>query len=417
MLVDFKVTNFRSFKTEQEFSMEPGQYLRKYSQNIINNGKKRLLKSGVIFGANANGKTNLIKAIQMLKELIVSPTDAIEDKLPCDTFGNNDENTKFEITFISNKKEYCYFLEYNEEAVVTENLKVNNRLVFSRQGQNFEVPKQIRNLKENIRKNQLLLYFAQKNNEVISIEVYRWFVNDLIVINPNQIEMKKIKKLENKDFKEKLLCFLQAADFDITDIKVEKTMVNIDPILLEVLRKSGEKGNDVIDKAKKFPEYNVYCTHQSVEGDFTLDLRQESRGTQVFMVISLYLLESKNKVLLVDEFDRSFHTELAQALLKTINSETQSNQFILTTHNPDLMDCQLRQDQIWFVDKNMFNKELKKRYSETRLFSLFDFDDAKLTRHDISFKKRYLQGLYGGTQIVNQSLLEASIENESQKEK
>ena len=115
------------------------------------------------------------------------------------------------------------------------------------------------------------------------------------------------------------------------------------------------------------------------------------------MVLALYILNNTNKTLLIDEFDRSYHLELAKALLKLINSEKQTNQFILTTHELSLMDTNLRQDQIWFAEKN--------RFGETELFSVFDFDDPGLKRSDFNYKKRYLEGLYGATQMVNTDLL------------
>ena len=209
---------------------------------------------------------------------------------------------------------------------------------------------------------------------------------------------------------------LKAADFDITDIEVQEAVDDVPMEILKILLHPDDEEKNNFGKNVKRKTYKVYTTHRCDNGYFTIDFSQESTGTQAFLCFAFYLLEGNNKVLLADEFDCSYHTELAQALLKIINSQNQQNQFILTTHNTDLLDCKLRQDQIWFVDKNAFNKKTKSHYGESELFSLFEFDDAKLTRHDVSYKKRYLQGLYGGTQIVNQSLLEAGIEDEQKKE-
>jgi AAA15 family ATPase/GTPase len=117
------------------------------------------------------------------------------------------------------------------------------------------------------------------------------------------------------------------------------------------------------------------------------------------MFLALYILKNENsgKVLLIDEFDRSFHIELAEALLDVFTNERQKNQFILTTHELSLMDYHLRQDQIWFAEKN--------EYGETELFSIYDFEDVALSRSDFGYKKRYLEGRFGGSQIINHSVL------------
>ncbi|WP_024624843.1 AAA family ATPase [Lactiplantibacillus fabifermentans] len=119
MLIDFKVHNYRSFKTEQDFSMQTGKRLRKYQDtNTVMSTDERLLKSALIFGANANGKTNLIKSLIMLKNLVVNPTSDELQVLDSDTFGYNKKNTSFEICFSMSDDKYEYTLEYNTSEVV-----------------------------------------------------------------------------------------------------------------------------------------------------------------------------------------------------------------------------------------------------------------------------------------------------------
>lgn len=404
MLVDFKVTNFRSFKNEQEFSMQTGERLRKYNNsNTVKISSEKLLKSSLIFGANANGKTNLILALATLKHVIMYPTSNIEQELNSDTFGNNDDSTKFEITFIRNQKKFYYFLEYTSLEVQKEILKVNGRYIFKRQQQNFILlPKQLLPISTNIRKNQLLLYFAQQNNEPNSNEAYLWFAQDLIFVDADKIDSRRLKILSNQDFKKKLLSFIQAADFDIIDIEVEKRKQDVPKLIYQIVQNQNMEADEdqsVPEIPKQIAVYDLFCKHRSKDNTFTLNLREESRGTKIFINLALYILENTNKVLLIDEFDKSYHFELANALVLLINNEIQSNQFILTTHNLPLMDSNLRQDQIWFAEKN--------RYGESELFSLFDFDDSALKRNDFNYKRRYLEGRYGATQMVNlNSILE-----------
>lgn len=102
------------------------------------------------------------------------------------------------------------------------------------------------------------------------------------------------------------------------------------------------------------------------------------------MFLALYFLSNTKKVLLIDEFDRSYHLELAKALISLINNKEQTNQFILTSHELSLMDTKLRQDQIWFAEKNQFG--------ESELFSIFDFDDKELKRGILIIRKDILRG-------------------------
>ena len=97
MLVDSKVTNFKSFKDTNEFSMEKGKYLRKYKNNILTFDKIKLLKLAILFGGNANGKTNLLDALRMLRFLVLTPTTSENEVLPTNTFGYNSDDTKLSV--------------------------------------------------------------------------------------------------------------------------------------------------------------------------------------------------------------------------------------------------------------------------------------------------------------------------------
>ncbi|MDQ7937016.1 ATP-binding protein [Lactiplantibacillus sp. WILCCON 0030] len=392
--------------------METGKRLRKLqTSNTIVSQRQRLLKSVLVFGANANGKTNLIKALLMLKRLVINPTTDELQHLNTDTFGYNKENSKFEISFIANEQQYDYLLEYNSDEVVHEKLVTAGQVIFNRQKQNFvTIPTQLRALTENVRKNQLLLYFAQQNNEKFAKAVYKWFVEDLIIVSTDRIKNEQFKMLQDESFKTRFLHFLQAADFNIVDVEVKERdeKIPIPAFLLKQLNSESETDEEI--KYMHSVSYDVYATHQAENGSFSVYFNNESTGTQVFMFLALYMLSNSEKTLMIDEFDRSYHLELAQALLRLINNAHQTNQFILTTHELSLLDAGLRQDQIWFAEKN--------RFGESELFSIFDFDDPALKRSDFNYKKRYLEGVYGATQLVNNKLLlEALIGNEQREAK
>ena len=132
MLIDFKVTNYRSFKNTNIFSMEKGKNIRKYRNNVLEIGKQKLLKTAVLFGGNANGKTNLINAINVLRIILLQPTLNEKQKLPVDTFGYNSNNTKFEIKFIKENKLFHYFVSYNSTEFIEEKLVIDGKTLFER---------------------------------------------------------------------------------------------------------------------------------------------------------------------------------------------------------------------------------------------------------------------------------------------
>lgn len=407
MLLSLQVENFRSFRNQIDFSMEAGAKLRKKNNsNTFFHKNNRYLKSAVLFGGNANGKTNLMMALRLLRSLVLNPTNSDFQPLVTDTFGNNSENTSFNICFIKYDITFNYIIEYNEVEIVFEQLIADNTTILKRSYQDFIViPEQLNPLKQNIRKNQFLIFYAQNNNVQKVSQAYSWFAENLIFVNADNVSpfgMEIFKNLLDENFKNRYIEFMRAADFNISDVEVLPRKISAPNFNFTIENDRLENvSNEMVSKTL----YEVYSTHKSNEnGNFKIDFSNESTGTQAFMVIALFILinnENSGKVLLIDEFNRSFHFELATALLDLINNEHQRNQFILTTHELNLLDSGLRSDQIWFAEKN--------QDGETEIFSLFDFDDPKLTRSDFGYKKRYLEGRFGAKQIINMTSLLSSL--------
>lgn len=141
--------------------------------------------------------------------------------------------------------------------------------------------------------------------------------------------------------------------------------------------------------------HKIYDDCGTVSGRRVISINAESDGTKEMVIIALTILlrRTESKVILIDEFDDSFHLDLSKALLDVFNTKENINQFILTTHELQLMDHHLRKDQINFVEKE---------YSgNSNLFSLFDFNSESLKRADISYVKRYLSGQFGAAPIIS----------------
>ena len=359
MLISVEVENFRSFYDRTIFSMETGARLRSYGTTNTHRFKRsRLLKSAFIFGGNANGKTNVIYVFHLLKALILQPTRSELEGLLTDTFAGNSEPTYFLVKFLKNNKYFTYELEYTEDRVIRESLRVNNHIIFSRDGEELVLPELLMPLCSTIRKNQLLLFFTQTNNILEAKEAYEWFVIDVIIPNTKKLHPLILKELkQNKELTRKIILFLQAADFNILDIEVRDRIDHV-PSELSV-KMSGEDADITAGEFIEQRVAEIYCTHQGVDGDtFVLNLSEESAGTKIFLRLAVYILreQARNTVFLIDEFDASLHIKLTEVLLKLFNQWNLGSQFIVTTHSFDLMEKQLRPDQIYFVEKDRFGK-------------------------------------------------------------
>lgn len=402
MLIDLTISNFRSYKTSATFSMETGSRLSKFkSTNTFENmGNSNILKSAFIFGPNANGKTNTVQAFQLIKYLLKNPTDSNDVLLTTDTFGNSEIPTSFNLNFTKNDKNYTYFLEYSHEEVIAEYLKVNNKTVLKRDRQEFEIiPKLLIPVKNTFRKNQLLLFLAQSYNFEPAQNAYSWITQDVLFMRGrNSLSNKLLKKFQNSErLQERLLNFVQAADFSVTSFEIVESSDEGYQIDLD---KESQELKFVKSEQKKL---KLLLKHTTESGTFMLPLSEESEGTQVFISLALQLLANsgQGKLIIIDEFERSLHHELSIALMDIFNNKSQRNQFIITTHDLDLMDNNLRSDQIWFVEKNEFG--------ESDLYSLFDFRSPDSKRNDFGFKKRYIAGKYGANQIINKNRLLQNI--------
>lgn len=389
MLIDFTFSNVRSFKDKVTFSMETGEGITVYSkENTIQHDTVDAVKSAFIFGGNASGKTNLLRALMLLRIVVLHGTLSEINQLPIDTYAHGNDNTYFNIRFIKNDKQFTYTIEYNEDFVVEESLVVDGNILFSRDTEHVQMPESIVSLESSLRRNQPLLYFAQSNNVSLAKEAYEWFALDILSPSLPTSSMDSRKALralhDNPQLKDDVLYFLRAADFNIRDIKTE---------LIQIPNEQN------IDTSKSV--LLVKCEHEGTNGEtFSIEYEAESIGTRIFLMLALAILQRDNhgKLFLIDEFDRSLHPKLVTILLKIFNEwNTTESQLIATTHDNDILDYALRTDQIWFVDKNY--------YGISELHSAFDFNELDIRE----IKKNYQDGVYGGNQIVSDALMKDII--------
>lgn len=406
MLIDFELKNFLSFKDSTILSMETGRRLTKYSkESTFSKSKVSLLKNINIFGGNGAGKSNLMTALKVLSKMILEPTKNIEQRLPYMPFRLDEDSinepTKFTIRFIKQEKIYVYHIEYNFTDIILEELYIGKtigkeKLYFRRTKENKRetLPQNLKKIRESVRKNKLLLFDGHDQNDSECVNVYKWFHNNLIF---ESFKRKKQFKILLNDLNKKnlFLNLLNLSDFNIIDIEIIEKNNTLSDELKSIVSMMAEE--DGIEFSKQFTTtleiYSIYKQYNGkgeVVGKSKIPYEMESSGTKRFMAILLMMLQNHNndKVIVMDEFDNSLHFSLTKALLQIINSPNNFNQFIFTTHNLNILDLDLRVDQIYLTEKDFLGI--------TELYSLFDFNGINgVSRSDIKFIKRYLNGLFG----------------------
>ncbi|OTO64771.1 hypothetical protein A5815_002585 [Enterococcus faecium] len=411
LLINYTFDNYLSFKQKTNLSLETGDRLRKFPENTINverlnsNRSINLLKNIIIFGGNGSGKSNLLSSLALMKHIVSNIPSKATAKIPKRSFllddYSNKKNTSFEIEIIQNKTQYRYFFEYNRKRIINEKLEIfqKNRYVTYFERINCHeykiIPEHLKNFKKETRDNVLFLQTAQGKNDSVSIDIMKWFDESLVFFTENSSK-DLVYLLKDADNKKRFLEFMFLADMNMIDVEVESSTNKIPEELRAAFTGLLNTLNDgqfdeelpseqIVEEL--YTIYKKYDQNGNVVGTQRIPLEMESSGTKKIIYIALNVLfcQNYNKVIILDEFDDAFHEELSNALVKIFNSKYNTTQFIVTSHELNLMDNNLRKDQIYFVEKDFTG--------ESEVYSLFDFNDN--TRSDIGYYKRYLKGAFG----------------------
>lgn len=418
MIATFKVQNFRSFKHKQELSFIPSRERLgdKYCCIEPKEGV-RLLKTALIYGANASGKTNLLLALETLGNLItIAPQDKtkpvkVKPFLLDDV--SNEEPTLFEIEFYLEKERYRYELATNRDHIFTEELYFYPRGRASRlyfRSYNFstdsteiefgpkleldEVSKSI--ILGNTLNNCTVLASFGKSNVATSRlnTVYDFFAHSLQrVLDPrHDLVPYTIDTLkQHPEMKEFLLDELQKSDFNICNIEIETT----EKLMPEGFRRAIEIDNTIPTEAKKeilnrpsYIDQKLLYAHCTDTGIHFLPQEAESQGTRRYTGLAalMYNIKCQDTVLMIDEAETSLHYELMSHFIEDFlaNSDRES-QLVITTHNTNLFDEPfIRRDTVWIAEKN--------GNGETKLSRL---NDKKLHAR-VSVRNAYIGGSLGG---------------------
>ncbi|MBX2078833.1 ATP-binding protein [Campylobacter peloridis] len=412
MLIEFRVENFLSIQDEQVLSMVASSDNTFLNSHIGNDEKLKLLKSSVIYGANASGKSNIIKALQAMKTIVISSAKKQRgDKLPITPFllGNeNDKPTKFEIIFIQNGIRYQYGFILTSEKILEEWLLIfgeSNRAqkwferIYNEKeekynysfGAKFIGSKQL--WAENTRDNALFLSVAiQLNNEQLK-PVFDFFLKYIRVnYMDNWSSVSKATMNILKQDKQKIVNYLKQADLDIEDIIVEEKELDKTSLIQENIPQEIKQMIQAdLEKGVILTKTDIKTMHTNQQGKQILFdmLALESQGTQKFFGLIGSWIEALELgyIVVVDELNTHLHPLMTKFLVNLFHNENlnKSNaQLIFTTHDTSILNQEVfRRDQIWFCEKQ--NKA-------TKLYPLSDF---KVRKDKTNLESDYLLGRFG----------------------
>lgn len=446
MLVEFKVTNFRSFREEQTLSLVAGAAARDRSHpdSLIDCEKLKLLKTAAVYGANASGKSNLIKAVNVMATFVrISATQInIGDPVPrMVPFRLDAESplrpSSFEVTVLIEGTQYEYGFSATSERVHDEWLCVgppggkmvpwlDRRFDPDSDQTTWAIDGPLKAdgslLRERTRPNGLLLSRGAELNVESLLQLYLWFgsgvgIHDLSDSPVVLTEMTAMRAQKDDGFRNRVLRMLRDADLGIDGVDVFETDEMVIPDgtpkserrLLEALRESLQTLGRVFGKGemKMHPVATTPRLRDS-EHTVTFSLEQdESNGTRRLFALAGPVLEAldEGRLLVLDELECSMHPLLAQKLIALFQSSTanmKGAQLVFASHDTTLMHPALfRRDQIWLVEKN--------RGGATQLFSLYDFDTPDRPRATEAFQKNYLAGRYGGVPMFGRMFEDQEI--------
>lgn len=423
MLIEFKFSNYRSFRDEACMSMEP-MGLNLMKECLLPYKTTGCLPSIALFGKNGGGKTNVIRAFWFGVKFICNAQRTQHESavIPVQPFLLDDisqeKPTAFEFSYILNNIKYLYGFSATKTAIAREYLyhwpKGQKAMVFSRSGQVFEFregsDKRKRELiSDAVAPNQLYFSVACTMNEKTCMSAMRWFREHLLFSRDyTDLSDQLIEYSENPNMLQAIKRYAVEADLGIQDMKfevknAELTTENQLPAdlpesikaALEQFVKTLADAPNISERKLQMGEVDVTAFHRGLDKDgqahlYDLPLSVESDGTRQLMSLApaIEYVLSCGGVLLVDELENRIHPLLMQLIVSKFQSPKSNPnhaQLIFTTHNTELLDAGLiRKDQIYFVDKD-------KKSGGSFLYSISDFSATA----NENIRKGYLMGKYG----------------------
>lgn len=433
MIRSFEVTNFRSIREKMVLKMDKSG-LNDSEANVFDAlPGVELLKSAVIFGPNASGKSNFLLALKALEYLVLQSAQFKPDGviLPYEPYKLEKNYAKAPVTlgisFIAEGKQYDFRLSFSKDTIEKEALYhypngVRTLLYFRKHGKAMRFGESYRGGKKTIEKlllkNQLFLSKAVENNVSSLLPIYRFFSKGIMIFpfleeyresNLSRLYARRLAEEGDSSFARRFNSLICALDTGITHVSAEE--VNWDKYEFP-----GNMPEEVKSAFQENYKYDIKTRHPVFEGDNqtgyeVFEIDEESKGTRSLFVIGGIILDAleTGRVLVVDEFEKNLHPDITQFLISLFHNpltNPRNAQLIFATHDvTQLSDDHFRRDQVWFTEKDQFG-----------VTSLFRCSDIKGVRRGTPLDKWYATGRFGATPIINDvDFLIEMQENEKEK--
>ena len=397
MIIEFGVRNFRSIKEWQYLTLETQDkdYKTDNYTRAIKYDKLKILRSAAIYGANASGKSNFIKALNALHQMVLNSSSYQVDEtiefydpfkldpdfinkeveLYIDFIADDQVRYQYNIAFVKNRitKEELFFFPKSRKALLFSRIFENNKFT-TEYGSYFTQKNKLRSLLSN----QLLLSTGAKDNHAVLKQVYRFFKKMMIWNAHSKRQLRELQtqveewmsRSDKKEFRKRLIRLIQLSDTKIKDIQV----FNFDEFDFQFKQKLDVSMRKQFLVHQKYMSMAMHQTYKNgkVHGVDMLPLSEESEGTQMLFNLGGYILHilEKGGILIIDELENSLHPKLSRFLVNLFQYEeinSQNAQLIFATHETSLLSESLfRKDQIWLTEKD--NK------GQSELFSLVDIE-------------------------------------------
>ena len=398
MILKIEFENFFSIRDRIRIDFRAGNIntalARELSHNVMEWNGVPVLKTIGLFGPNASGKSNILKAItfccRMILESHLYNEGATFNFEPFKFDGWQDKSSKFLIDFVCDDVEYEYAFELTRERIISESLyhypvgrraKVFVRDADGKYSFGTGVMAKPSDVVTNTSEKNLFLCRASSMNRDIAQKIYRYFMNQFLLGLVNVNDMMVLDSFNA--YKKVILKALEICDTDITDIEARKEQIYAPAAVL------GQVEVKLVDVLK----FKTFHRNQK-DVMFDMDM-EESDGTRKLFQILIRLLDvvKNKKSIMMDEFDMGLHTRLADFILDLIHA-SESSQLLFTSYNTNLIDVKrLRRDQIVFVNKS--------EQGATEVYSLYDFKDF---RENMDAEKGYIQGRFDAVPYVDSSV-------------
>lgn len=401
MLISLKVDNCLIYNSEVEFSMRANMHIKHFQSNVRRIKKLNVLKSAIIIGPNNAGKTNFVKAISMLKQVLLNQETFIQKNI----FTENSVSM-MEVSFLEDEHEYVFKLKYDggkKEFIyerfaevfhdVHNNIREETYLLRDIQNDIYECKDEelVPVMKVASRNNILIHLIDAGSFRILKLikDVMFSFGSRIDIVDMNNIPIKKtidMLKIDNVA-RRRIVDFILNADLSLEDYKY----LNDDELEISLMPEGDVKAQEaVLNSTNRLMEMlhlaSVY------KGVTVPSIVYDSTGTKKIASVASYVIDAleNGRILVVDELDNSLHFTLTRAIIALFNNDLNSEaQLIATVHDVSLLDCQtlFRKDQIWFAHKDEEN---------AYLYPLSEFTAGKdKIRSNTDLIENYKRGVFG----------------------